>query len=421
MAFPEIRSQPSPGPAAATAREERPRPDVAPEAAVRCERPILLVTEIFPPAVGGSAVLYANVYSRLGSPGIHVLTDPAISPGPAGPRGVFHVHHARLATPHWGLANPGGLRHHWRAATGIRQLSRELDGATIHCGRALPEGVAAWIARLRGGVPYVCWAHGEDLSTANTSRELTFVMARVYAAAAGVLANSHNTADTLVRLGVDREKIQVAHPGVDPERFHPQVDGSAIRRRHVRDGELMLLTVGRLQRRKGQDLVIRAMAQLSRIDLRFVIVGGGEEEGHLRALAVELGVADRVDFAGKVPDDELPAYYAASDVFLMPNRQDGADFEGFGIVFLEAQATGRPVIAGRTGGAPEAVSEGETALLVGGDDPAELARTIERLAASPDERARLGRAGRDRVARGFSWTHTTRSVAELQRRVEVRS
>ena len=218
---------------------------------------------------------------------------------------------------------------------------------------------------------------------------------------------------------MDAGRIRVAYPGVDATRFHPGVDGTAIRDRHVREGELMLLTVGRLQRRKGQDLVLRAMAALpSRPELRYVIVGGGEEEESLKRLAGELGVADRVVFAGKVPDEELPAYYAACDVFLMPNRADGADIEGFGIVFLEAQATQRPVIAGRTGGAPEAVAEGETALLVGGEDPGELARALDELAASPRLRARFGRAGRERAARLFTWDDTARSVAELQRRLE---
>ncbi|HMB69542.1 MAG TPA: hypothetical protein VKU85_09520, partial [bacterium] len=118
---------------------------------------MLLVTELFPPAVGGSAVLYENVYSRIPQVDVHVLTDPATSAAPAGVSGPFHVEHAPLHTPHWGLLNAAGLRHHWAVASVIRRRAREL-GATVHCGRALPEGVAAWIARRRGGRPYVCWA-----------------------------------------------------------------------------------------------------------------------------------------------------------------------------------------------------------------------------------------------------------------------
>ncbi len=378
---------------------------------------MLLVTELFPPAVGGSPVLYENVYSRFGNVEVHVLTDPEASPVPEGPHPPFTISHGELRTPHWGLASLSGLRHHGTLAGRIATLARK-HRAVVHTGRALPEGVAAWFSRFRGGPRYLCWAHGEDVATASLSRELTFVMGRVYGAASAVLANSHNTKSTLTALGVDAGKILVAHPGVDAARFHPDVDGSAIRARHTKDGELMLLSVGRLQRRKGQDLVIEALGRLreSHPALRYVIVGGGEEEERLREIARKHDVVGRVDFAGKIPDEELPAYYAACDLFLMPNRREGADIEGFGIVFLEAQATARPVIAGRTGGAPEAVAEGETALLVQGDDAAELVAAIARLADSEDLRRRFGEAGRQRAAQGFSWDRT----AEVAREAHLR-
>ncbi|MBZ0269219.1 glycosyltransferase, partial [bacterium] len=179
-----------------------------------CASPLLLVTELFPPAVGGSAVLYENVYSRLSCPGVHVLTDPVTSATPEGPGDPFSIIHTTLRTRHWGLLDFSGTAHHWRVAGAIRRIGRE-RGAMVHCGRALPEGVAAWMSRLRGGPEYVCWAHGEDVATANTSRELTFVMGRVFSGAAGVLANSRNTARTLEELGVDGARIHVAYPGVD--------------------------------------------------------------------------------------------------------------------------------------------------------------------------------------------------------------
>ncbi len=381
-------------------------------------RPVLLVTELFPPAVGGSAVLYENVYGRIRDTEIQVLTDPRTSDLPAGAQGPFRVHHGRLRSAEWGVTRPAGLLHHWRAASRILELSRA-GGACVHTGRALPEGVAAWFARRRGGAPYLCWAHGEDLATAETSRELTWVMRRVYGAATAVLANSHNTARSLDRVGVGPERILVAHPGVDSGRFRPDVDGSAVRERHARPNDIVLLSVGRLQRRKGHDRVIEAMGQLARSDLRFLIAGTGEEEDRLRRLAADAGVAHQVTFLGKVLDEELPAHYAACDVFLMPNRQEGADIEGFGIVFLEAQATARPVIAGRTGGAPEAVAEGETALLVGGDDVGELAGAIGRLADSPDLRQRMGAAGRCRAAEDFTWDRTAAVAREAHHRLEL--
>jgi phosphatidylinositol alpha-1,6-mannosyltransferase len=375
------------------------------------EPDVLLVSQFFPPAIGGSASLLANVYSRLGRP-VRVLTDAGSSPSPDGPSGALDVRHAKLATPHWGLAHPAGLLRHARTAALLRRLAR--PRAAVHCARVLPEGVAACLARCAGGPPYVCWSHGEDLATAGTSRELTLVTRLVLRGAACALANSANTAALLERFGVPRGEVRVAYPGVDPQRFRPDVDGNPVRRRLGAERDLLLLSVGRLQRRKGHDTAIRALAALGPARaVRYVIVGTGEEERTLRRLAQECGVAGRVCFEGAVPDAELPSYYAACDVFLLPNRKDGEDIEGFGIVFLEAQAAARPVVAGRTGGAPEAVAEGETGLLVGGDDVAELAAALDSLLSSAELRARLGAAGRARVLREFSWERAAGVVRAL--------
>lgn len=373
---------------------------------------LVLVTQFFPPAVGGSAVLLHNVYSRLGMP-VTVLTDAEHSAGPeADP--PFRTHRTGIATRHWGLLHAGGLPHHARTARRIRALARP-GRAAVHCARVLPEGVAAWMARQAGGPPYVCWSHGEDLATAGLSRDLTLTTKLVLRGAERSLANSRNTAALLERLGVPPEEIRVAHPGVDPSRFRPDVDGSAVRERHASEGDVLLLSVGRLQRRKGHDLVIRALAALRAESppLRYVIVGTGEEEPRLRGLAREGGVEDRVHFAGQVGEDDLPAYYAACDVFLMPNRKEGEDIEGFGIVFLEAQASARPVIGGTTGGAPEAIADGETGILVEGTDVTELAGALRRLSSSPELRRRLGLAGRERTVREFSWQRAADVVREM--------
>jgi phosphatidylinositol alpha-1,6-mannosyltransferase len=376
------------------------------------EPDVLLVSQFFPPAIGGSANLLANVYSRLGRP-VTVLTDAGSSPSPDGPTGSLDIRHARLATPHWGLAHPAGLLRHARTAALVRRLAH--PRAVAHCARVLPEGVAAWLSRKVGGPRYVCWSHGEDLATAGTSRELTLVTRLVLRGATCALANSANTAALLERFGVPRSEVRVAYPGVDAQRFRPDVDGGPVRRRLGAERDLLLLSVGRLQRRKGHDTAIRALAALGphRSDVRYVIVGTGEEEGALRRLAAECGVAGRVCFEGSVTDAELPEYYAACDVFLLPNRKDGEDIEGFGIVFLEAQAAARPVVAGRTGGAPEAVAEGETALLVGGDDVAELVAALDTLLSSAELRARFGSAGRSRALREFTWERTAAVVRTL--------
>jgi phosphatidylinositol alpha-1,6-mannosyltransferase len=282
----------------------------------------LLLSELFPPAVGGSAVLFHGIYSRLVDTDVLVLTDGPLTQATARERsGRLNVVTRPLATRRWGVVDPKGLWQHLRLAWHLRRLISRRQGL-IHCARALPEGVAAMIAHAFGGPRYVCWAHGEDLASALTSRELTWLTKCVYRRATAALANSRNTATMLGALGVPETKIHIVHPAVDADRFHPHVDGRGVRRRYAGPGDILLLSVGRLQRRKGHDIAIQAIATLrTRLpNLRYVIAGDGEERSRLEQLAADLNVQDRVFFAGIVSDADLPAFYAACDIFLLPNR-----------------------------------------------------------------------------------------------------
>ena len=246
----------------------------------------------------------------------------------------------------------------------------------IHCGRLLPEGLSARLATPLTNAPYICWAHGEELGYINRSRELAWLMARVHDRAAAVIANSANTALMLARTGVLESKVKIVHPGVDHTRFHPDLDVAAIRRRYAPRGELLILSVGRLQARKGHDVAIQAIARLQRQNCHYLIVGDGDELPRLKQLAQDAGVSSLVTFEPRITSQILPSYYAAADIFVHPNRTEGDDFEGFGLVFLEAAASGLPAIGGRSGGVPEAIAENETGLLVGGVDPDELAAAL---------------------------------------------
>jgi phosphatidylinositol alpha-1,6-mannosyltransferase len=379
--------------------------------------PLLLVTAMYPPAVGGSAVLFENVYSRCRDARVVVLTDDLVQGSRSG-GAITAIEHCALATPHWGLSHPRGIAHHLAAARAIRRWARRLgSGTAVHCGRVLPEGVAARLARMAGGSPFACWVHGEDLATARSSRELTWVTEWVLKAASVVFANSHNTKAFVGTFGVPADRIEVVHPGVDRQRFHPHHDGRPIRSRHGLDDAMVLLSVGRLQARKGHDVMLQAVAALRHRwpSLRYVIVGDGEEREVLRRLTEQLELTDRVLFVGQVADDDLAGYFAACDVFTMPNRVEGGDFEGFGIVFLEAAACGKPVVGGASGGVVEAVADGETGLLVDGASVAAVVDALDRLLSSPDLRQRMGDAGREWAGR-FSWEAAAASVMAAHRR-----
>lgn len=377
----------------------------------------LLVSELFPPAVGGTPVLFDEVYSRLDFD-VVVLTDGAARVGQTelGSGGITVVRRP-IASRNWGVLDPTGLSHHWRLRREIRRLAAGRR-AIVHCGRSLPEGVAAWFNRRLGGPRYICWSHGEDIGTARQSREFTLLMRRVCLGAAAHLVNSCNTGRMLEDLGVPAARIHVAYPGVDALRFRPDVDGSALRARHAPGAGLVLLSVGRLQRRKGHDLTIQAIARLeSGPPVTYLIAGEGEERPRLEALVASLHLQDRVRFLGEVAADDLPRFYAACDVFVLPNRVDQGDIEGFGIVFLEAAATGRPAIGGNSGGAPEAIVDGETGLLVSGTDVDELAAAIRTLATSTDTRHGMGAAGRARVCRDFTWEQAAAKVGAVHHEV----
>jgi len=363
------------------------------------DRGVLLLSELFPPAIGGSAVLFGEIYSRLGNIPVRVVSD-----------GVEMVRYGL------GVTSPRSLLRYLRLAVRLRASGRAV--AMIHCGRALPEGVAAWMSKCFGGPHYACWAHGEDVSMALTSRELTLLMRKVYGGADVVFANSVNTRRMLRELGIADDRIHIVYPGVDTQRFRPDVDAAALRQRLAPRGETVLLSVGRHQARKGHDLMIQAVRQLTQEQhrlLRYVIVGNGEERSRLEALVDQCGVREQVTFAGEVPAGMLPQYFAACDIFVLPNRIEQGDVEGFGIVFLEAAASGKPAVGGRTGGVPEAVADGVTGLLVSGTDVAELSAAIARLLDSEPLRRSLGEAGRARVVREFTWESAADKVASLHR------
>lgn len=196
-------------------------------------------------------------------------------------------------------------------------------------------------------------------------------------------------------------------PGVDEKVFRPGAGGEAVRERHGLSGRPVAVCVSRLVPRKGQDALIHAWPRVLRAvpDAALLLVGGGPYRADLERLAASLGVARSVVFTGGVPWEELPAHYDAGDVFAMPcrTRNRGLDVEGLGIVYLEASATGLPVVAGDSGGAPDAVQDGETGVVVPGRSVASVAAAVSGLLADPARARRLGERGRAWIEREWRW------------------
>lgn len=262
-------------------------------------------------------------------------------------------------------------------------------------------------------------AHGRELLLAPwrasllAQRGYDGVRRKALCGADRVLAGSEYTASLAKDLGVRDERLVVTRYGTDPSRFHAR-DASSLRERLGLVGRPVLLTIARLVERKGIDSVLAALPGVKRAvpEVAYVVVGDGPERERLGTLAREAGVADSVTFVGPVADDELPLWYSLGDVFVMPSRSEPPDVEGFGIVFLEAGACERPVVAARAGGVPDAVADGISGLLVTPGDTGELADKLCELLLDPQRAAELGRRGRERVLSELNWDRITERTLE---------
>lgn len=292
-----------------------------------------------------------------------------------------------------------------RRAAAIARAER-CDAAWF--GAAAPLGLLAPALRRRAGIERtVASTHGHEVGWAllPAARQLL----RAVGAVNDVVTylgdyTRHRLAPAL---GPHPALVQLAS-GVDTTLFHRGAGGERIRRRYDLGDRPVVVCVSRLVPRKGQDALVRALPLIRRRvpDAALLIVGGGPYRGTIERIAREQGVERDVVLTGSVPWQELPAHYDAGDVFAMPcrSRRAGLEVEGLGIVFLEASATGLPVVAGRSGGSPDAVLAGETGLVVDGRQVAEIAAAVGGLLADRDRATAYGAAGRSWVERSWQWS-----------------
>lgn len=375
---------------------------------------LLMITELFLPTKGGTAVSFDDDFRRLGGKSVHLVT--AAVPGDA----RFDLSHPntvhRLVLQRIPWLRPESLLMYLRLLGRSLRLAFTHRFSAILAGRALPEGLVAWaVGRLRG-CKVMIYAHGEELTGWGRGRKfqaMCFALRR----ADHILTNSDFTRDTLISLiGVRQDQIVMTYPTVDVERYRPGLPfDDLLASIGLTGAQRLILSVGRLQRRKGFDQVIRALpALLGRgIDLHYAIVGIGDDGDYLQGLARDLGVTERLHLLGHVEPEDLPRWYNACDLFTMPNRDINGDTEGFGLVFMEANACAKPVIAGLAGGTGSAVEDGLNGLRVDGERVEAVEQGLVRLLLDPEAARRMGQAGRDRTASRF----TSDQRAALIRRV----
>ena len=257
-------------------------------------------------------------------------------------------------------------------------------------------------------VPYDVIIHLEEILPPEREK----IIQKSFKRAHKVITVSHFAKEKLVEIDIPKEKIVVIPNGVDPVKFNPILDPFRIRKKHNLKNKKVILTVARLGEHKGHANVIRALPQvLEKVPGGiYLVVGSGEKESRLKRLVKELGLEEKVIFTGEVEEEEIPLYYAACDVFIMPS-----DIEGFGIVFLEANACGKPVIGGRSGGISDAIIDGETGLLVNPLDIKEIADVLIRLLTNSGLAQKLGEKGRQRVEKELNWERMAQRIREIIR------
>jgi len=304
-----------------------------------------------------------------------------------------------------------------RVAHRAAEIARANGCDTVWFGAAAPLGLLSDGLRRRAGIiRAVAQTHGHEVGWA----ALPGARALLRRIGRGVDVVTYLGDYTRVRLEKALHGLtdlrQLA-PGVDVDTYHPGVDGADVRARHGLSDRPVVVCVSRLVPRKGQDVLIRALPAIRRRvpDAALLIVGGGPYRQKLEKLACQAGVERDVVFTGSVSAAELPAHYAAGDVYAMPcrTRNRGLDVEGLGIVYLEASAVGLPVVAGDSGGAPDAVREGDTGYVVSGRDVDQIVGRVATLLADRDLARRMGAAGRAWVEGEWRWDTQAQRMAAL--------
>ena len=354
----------------------------------------LLVTNDFPPKVGGIQNYLWELWRRLPPEDVVVHTTPYVGADAFDAAQPFCV--VRSREP-WLLPGPHLVRR-------VRRLAHRHRVDLVVIDPALPAGLIGPHLNL----PYTVIVHGAEAAIPARLPATRQLLRRVLEGAVGVIAAGGYAKRECERALGRRLPSLLIPPGVDIDRFRPQTAGQraeARRRLGIPADAPTVASVSRLVPRKGMDTLVRSAALLAGAhqDLQVVIAGTGRDRRRLNRLAARVGAPVR--FPGRLSDDDLVALYGCADVFAMlcRTRWRGLEQEGFGIVFLEAAASGVPQVAGRSGGAQEAVADGETGIVLDPATPQSAAEAIDALLGDPVRRQEMGDAARRRVETDFSY------------------
>lgn len=338
----------------------------------------LLITLEYPPFYGGVANYYHNLVCHWHSelPVIDSRRNQLLS---------------KWLWPHW-------LPSFWHAGKFIKDERIE----HVLVGQILPLGTVVYYLSKMFPISYSVFIHGMDISFALKRKRKRYITKKILQNASAIICTNNYARDIIEREGLGGEKCIVVFPAADAQPPRNQDLEIALRKKYNLQNKKVVYSLSRLVKRKGIDKVLDAWPVIQNRfpESVYVVSGEGPDEEYLHALAQG---KNNIIFTGKVDEKEKWAWYNICDLFIMPSRNIAGDYEGFGIVYLEANLAGKPVIAGKSGGVEDAVADGDSGLLVDPEDKHEISGAVIRLLSEPDYSQKLGRQGRERVIRSFSW------------------
>ncbi len=372
-------------------------------------RPTLFATLEFPPYRGGVAHFYASLAHHLPAHLLTVVTPPQ----PGAMAFDRSAPYAVVRTPLLS-SNPLVWPKWWMSVRKLGALVDEHNVQQLLVGQILPLGTVAWLLHRSRGLPYAVFAHGMEITMTRGRR--AWLLRAILANAAAVICNSEFTRGEVLRRGAQLATTHVVSPGPHTWAAVHQDDVAILDAHHHLQGAAVVLGVGRLVERKGLDTLVNAFAAVHRSlpRTRLVFVGDGPYRAKLQQLVTRHRLEAAVILTGGLDTRALASWYERCDVFAMlPRRLPNGDVEGFGLVYLEANRFGKPVVATRSGGVPEAVLDGVTGLLVPEGDAEAAAKALLRLLSNPALAHRLGMQGLERVEQEFNWHVIGERVAKL--------
>jgi len=384
----------------------------------------IMLAEVFPPDKGGIQTMLFNIANL--HPGIKVITPKQKNAKKFDKKQNFTIYHKGLR-PIKGLGNKitrkiGNILWSGSGFDSIvlketfnlllkQSLKKQIK--VIHCGH-IRAGLTGFIFKKLFNIPYFINIHGLEINLPlYKPGPRKKYLEKILKNADKIFSSSQQTKNICTKYGVKPGKVVVIPLGVDLEKFNTQTSGDNIRKRYNLTDKKVIFSVSRLVKRKGFDQVIKSLPEVIKKipNCVYLLAGNGSDKSRLTNLIKKYNLQNRVIFSGQVKESELGQFYAAADLFAMPSRElaDG-DVEGFGIVYLEAAACAKPVVAGDSGGIRDAVIHNQTGLIVNPNKTQEIAQAIIRLLENEELSNRLGQAGRKRVEQEYNWPKTIEKI-----------